>query len=95
LAAACSDGYFDFVIVQPISAPLVCSVVHLYLHFLVVCILMPADQLASRAGWSSQRCERVLAELLKEGMTMIDDGAPDKVRLYWFPALTPQQPQPQ
>ncbi|WIA20184.1 hypothetical protein OEZ85_006032 [Tetradesmus obliquus] len=54
-----------------------------------------AGQLASTAGWSSQRCERVLAELLKEGMAMIDDGAPDKIRLYWFPALMPQQQQQQ
>ncbi|KAF6261148.1 subunit of ESCRT-II complex [Scenedesmus sp. NREL 46B-D3] len=50
-----------------------------------------AAELASRVGWSSQRSERVLAELLKEGMAMVDDGAPDKVRLYWFPALTAQQ----
>jgi ESCRT-II complex subunit VPS22 len=55
--------------------------------------VLRAVELSSRVGWSSQRCERVLAELLKEGLAMIDDGAPDKVRLYWFPALTPHQQQ--
>lgn len=54
------------------------------------CCCAAAAELASRAGWASQRCERVLAELLKEGLAMIDDGAPDKVRLYWFPALMHQ-----
>jgi hypothetical protein len=33
----------------------------------------------------------VLAEMLREGLAMIDDGAPDGVRLYWFPALSSQQ----
>jgi hypothetical protein len=34
-----------------------------------------------------------LTEVLREGLAMIDDGAPDKVRLYWFPALSSQQQQ--
>lgn len=33
----------------------------------------------------------MLAEMLREGLAMIDDGAPDGVRLYWFPALSSQQ----
>jgi hypothetical protein len=31
--------------------------------------------------------------MLREGLAMIDDGAPGGVRLYWFPALSNQQQQ--
>eukprot|EP00879_Flechtneria_rotunda_P025684 GHRR01027320.1.p1 GENE.GHRR01027320.1~~GHRR01027320.1.p1 ORF type:complete len:176 (+),score=49.09 GHRR01027320.1:395-922(+) len=52
-----------------------------------------AGELAARAGWSHQRCNQVLEELLKEGLAMVDDGAPDGVRLYWFLALMLQHQQ--
>lgn len=49
-------------------------------------VAMTAD-LAMRAGWARERCDKVLAELLREGLAMIDDGDPSGQRLYWFPAL--------
>jgi ESCRT-II complex subunit VPS22 len=30
----------------------------------------------------------ILEALLKEGLAMVDDGAPGGERLYWFPALS-------
>lgn len=41
----------------------------------------------SRAGWTATRAEDVLQAMLKEGLAMVDDGAPDRVRLFWFPAV--------
>lgn len=38
-------------------------------------------------GWDGLRVDSCLQLLLKQGMVMIDDGAPDGVRLYWFPCL--------
>lgn len=58
------------------------------------CPVSPAD-LAARAVWGKERCDKVLSEMLREGLAMIDDGAPDRVRLYWFPALSTQQQQHQ
>lgn len=46
------------------------------------------QQLMSRAGWSDHRVEGCLTSLLKDGLAMIDDGAADGVRLFWFPALS-------
>lgn len=33
------------------------------------------------------RQQRSAQDLLKDGLAMIDDGAPDGVRLYWFPCV--------
>lgn len=54
-----------------------------------------AGELATKASWPRERCDKVLAEMLREGLAMIDDGAPGGVRLYWFPALSNQQQQQQ
>jgi ESCRT-II complex subunit VPS22 len=43
---------------------------------------------AQSTGWSRQRVEEVLAALLKEGLAMLDEGAPDGVALYWFPCTS-------
>lgn len=44
-------------------------------------------ELCSKAGWNQTRAQDCLDGLLKEGLAMIDDGAPDGVRLFWFPAV--------
>lgn len=59
--------------------------------FLVVlqgrgCISQP--ELLQRAGWQAERADQCLQQLLRDGMALIDDGAPDGVRLYWFPAVS-------
>lgn len=61
-------------------------------------------ELGVKASWNKERCDKVLAEMLREGLAMIDDqgpapsggsvgGAGAAVRLYWFPALSSQQQQ--
>lgn len=45
------------------------------------------SDVCSKAGWAAKRAEDVLEALLREGLAMIDDGAPDRTRLYWFPAV--------
>ncbi|GFR48530.1 hypothetical protein Agub_g10425 [Astrephomene gubernaculifera] len=40
-------------------------------------------------GWPASRAEGVLQALMREGIAWVDDGAPDGVRLYWFPCLGP------
>ncbi|KAK9808648.1 hypothetical protein WJX72_001228 [[Myrmecia] bisecta] len=37
--------------------------------------------------WSDTRTKETLWSLLKEGLAMLDDGAPDRQRLFWFPCL--------
>lgn len=54
-----------------------------------------AAALSSKASWSSERCDKVLSEMLREGLAMIDDGAPGGDRLYWFPALSSSMQQQQ
>ena len=44
-------------------------------------------ELSASAGWDARRSGECLEGLLKEGLAMVDDGAPDGVRLWWFPAL--------
>jgi len=44
-------------------------------------------ELMQKAGWTHDRARECLSVLLKEGMAMIDDGAADGVRLFWFPAV--------
>lgn len=40
----------------------------------------------------SRPCARCAAQaLLREGLCMVDDGAPDKVRLFWFPCMSGMQ----
>jgi len=39
-------------------------------------------------GWDFTRAEQVLSGLLKEQMAMVDDGAPDGLRRYWFPCVS-------
>ncbi|MEW5316935.1 MAG: hypothetical protein WDW38_008274 [Sanguina aurantia] len=45
------------------------------------------QSLQSKASWTATRATDVLQALLTEGLAMVDDGAPDGVRLYWFPCL--------
>lgn len=45
------------------------------------------QELMERANWSITRAEETLEELLKEGFALIDDGAPDGIRLFWFPCV--------
>eukprot|EP01024_Parvocaulis_polyphysoides_P007856 TRINITY_DN12314_c3_g1_i1.p1 TRINITY_DN12314_c3_g1~~TRINITY_DN12314_c3_g1_i1.p1 ORF type:complete len:245 (+),score=27.93 TRINITY_DN12314_c3_g1_i1:92-826(+) len=37
--------------------------------------------------WEHTRIQSTLQDLLKEGLAMIDDGARDRIRLYWFPCV--------
>ncbi|GBF94666.1 hypothetical protein Rsub_07402 [Raphidocelis subcapitata] len=46
-----------------------------------------AAELCSKSGWTAGRAEDCLEGLLREGLALVDDGAPDGVRLWWFPAL--------
>lgn len=39
-------------------------------------------------GWPSRRFHLVMDGLLKDQVAMIDDGAQDHLRQYWFPCLT-------
>jgi ESCRT-II complex subunit VPS22 len=39
-------------------------------------------------GWREQRVDDLLTSLLKEGLAMVDEGAPDGVVLYWFPCCS-------
>ncbi len=45
-------------------------------------------ELVRVAGWPEQRAGDVLQGLTREGLAWVDDGAPDGVRLYWFPCLS-------
>ena len=36
-------------------------------------------------GWSSERADACLQQLLAEGQALVDDGAPDGERRFWFP----------
>ncbi|KAG2491363.1 hypothetical protein HYH03_010362 [Edaphochlamys debaryana] len=44
-------------------------------------------ELSVAKGWPQGRAESVLQALTLEGLAWVDDGAPDRVRLYWFPCL--------
>ncbi|GMH33069.1 hypothetical protein BSKO_00903 [Bryopsis sp. KO-2023] len=43
--------------------------------------------LKQHTGWIDTRIEESLQGLLNEGFAMIDDGASDGIRLYWFPCI--------
>ncbi len=43
---------------------------------------------AARTGWGAQRVEEALGALLKEGLAMLDEGAPDGAPLFWFPCTS-------
>lgn len=49
---------------------------------------LSVSDLVRTAGWTQLRAEDALAALLKQELAMIDDGAPDGVRLYWFPCIS-------
>lgn len=49
-----------------------------------------AEDVAARRGWAPLRVANALGTLLRDGFAMVDDGAPDGVRLYWFMAVAPQ-----
>lgn len=40
------------------------------------------------AGWGDERSEAALQHMLKEGLAMLDAGAPDRIPLYWFPCVS-------
>eukprot|EP01026_Neomeris_dumetosa_P036706 TRINITY_DN29660_c0_g1_i2.p1 TRINITY_DN29660_c0_g1~~TRINITY_DN29660_c0_g1_i2.p1 ORF type:complete len:283 (-),score=27.57 TRINITY_DN29660_c0_g1_i2:239-970(-) len=42
----------------------------------------------TQVGWDVTRITDTLLDLLKEGLAMVDDGAEDGIRLYWFPCMT-------
>eukprot|EP00899_Mesostigma_viride_P024472 jgi/Mesvir1/5209/Mv15340-RA.1 len=42
--------------------------------------------LVQALGWTPGRVQDVLDSLLKEGLALVDDGAPDRVRQFWFPS---------
>ncbi|EFJ47536.1 hypothetical protein VOLCADRAFT_91949 [Volvox carteri f. nagariensis] len=44
-------------------------------------------EMCKTAGWPAGRAEDVLQALTGEGIAWVDDGAPDGVRLFWFPCL--------
>eukprot|EP00775_Hariotina_reticulata_P006892 gene6892-7108_t len=46
-----------------------------------------AGVLSAQAGWTLERCNRVLTDLLKEGLAMLDNQVPGGGCLYWFPAI--------
>ncbi|KXZ41680.1 hypothetical protein GPECTOR_323g36 [Gonium pectorale] len=43
--------------------------------------------LARATGWNAGRADDVLQALTRTGLAWVDDGAPDGVRLFWFPCL--------
>jgi hypothetical protein len=49
------------------------------------------EEVVSRAGWTVPRADAALAGLLRDGLAMLDDGARDGLRRYWFPCLAEQQ----
>ncbi|KAL3639952.1 hypothetical protein CASFOL_014920 [Castilleja foliolosa] len=46
------------------------------------------DEVERRLSWSSGRATDALETLLEEGLAMIDDGAKDGRRRYWFPCAS-------
>jgi ESCRT-II complex subunit VPS22 len=44
------------------------------------------EQLASTPTWTRRRAELALESMIKDGTCLIDNGAPDGVRLFWFPS---------
>jgi hypothetical protein len=57
------------------------------IHCQPVCFAGIAGALSAQAGWTPERCSRVLTDLLKEGLAMLDTQAPGGSWLYWFPAI--------
>ena len=45
------------------------------------------EELMSSLKWTDTRASETLSALLKEGLAMIDNGAPDERPLTWFPCL--------
>ena len=44
------------------------------------------EQLAAKPSWTHRRAELVLEAMIKDGTCLIDDGASDGIRLFWFPS---------
>lgn len=44
------------------------------------------EQLAAKPSWTHRRAELVLESMIKDGTCLIDDGAADGIRLFWFPS---------
>lgn len=45
------------------------------------------EELMQLLKWSETRASETLSALLKEGLAMVDEGAPDGPPLLWFPCL--------
>ena len=45
------------------------------------------EELMQKLNWSETRASETLAGLLKAGLAMVDNGAPDGKPLVWFPCL--------
>lgn len=45
------------------------------------------DELMQTLRWTKTRASETLSNLLKEGLAMLDEGAPDSKPLFWFPCL--------
>ena len=44
------------------------------------------EQLAAKPSWTHRRAEMVLEAMIKDGTCLIDDGASNGIRLFWFPS---------
>lgn len=45
------------------------------------------EELMQKLRWNQTRASETLSNLLKEGLAMLDEGAPDGKPLFWFPCL--------
>lgn len=45
------------------------------------------EEVMHRLKWDETRASENLSALLKEGLAMLDEGAPDGRPLFWFPCL--------
>lgn len=66
-------------------------------HNLILEIAQPrgyvtVEEVERELSWRSGRAIDALENLLKEGLAMVDDGAPDGKRHYWFPCVGPSAP---
>lgn len=50
------------------------------------------EEVEKELSWKAGRVIDSLESLLREGLAMVDDGAPDGKRLYWFPCVGPSSP---
>jgi hypothetical protein len=45
------------------------------------------DELAGLPHWNVERARLTLAQMVQQGVCMIDEGAPNGRTLFWFPVL--------